>query len=359
MNEKAESSKLKVQSTGLKVKTILLLWTVLILAGGCGVKKLPVPWASVVPKRIVDLRALPREGRLHLEWTAPKENTDKSVLTDLTAFRILRSEGNLVAGECRGCGERTKAVSEMKVEPNEGVKGKRMTISFEDQEPRKVYVYQVVSINRRGYPSAPSNPVSVYWDHPPGVPGRVKAERGDKRVELSWEPVEGATGYNVYRKVEGGEFSLRPLNRDPLTEANDTDLNVENEQKYVYSVRALRRVVKTDVEGKGSLGAPVTPTKLIPPGPPAELAAIALENGIELNWRRIREPDLLGYYVYRRKPGQKEFKRLNESPLTKETYFDSDVEIGQEYEYAVTAVDNSVHRNESLLSEEVRINYIY
>jgi len=43
----------------------------------------------------------------------------------------------------------------------------------------------------------------------------------------------------------------------------------------------------------------------------------------------------------------------------KEIYLDTQVELGQDYEYAVTAVDNSVRRNESPLSEEVRVRYIY
>jgi hypothetical protein len=187
----------------------------------------------------------------------------------------------------------------------------------------------------------------------------VQGERGDKRVELYWDPVEGATGYNVYRRVEEEEFSTRPLNREPLTTTHYSDLNVENERRYIYSVRAVKRVVKTDVEGKGSLGIPVTPTDLIPPVAPVGLVAIPLKEGMELNWRRNREPDLLGYYVYRRKPGEKEFKRLNESPLTKETYLDTGVVLQQEYEYAVTAVDNSIRRNESPLSEEVRGKYLY
>jgi hypothetical protein len=56
---------------------------------------------------------------------------------------------------------------------------------------------------------------------------------------------------------------------------------------------------------------------------------------------------------------EKEFTRLTESPLTKETYLDPQVELGQDYEYAVTAVDNSVRKNESPRSEEVRVKYIY
>jgi len=340
--------------------TIIFLVAILIFSGGCGVKGPPVPWETVVPKRIVDLEAISREERLLLEWTSPKENTDKTPLINLAKFQILRSEGILIAGECRGCGEKTTVVYEMKVDGKEEMGGKKISIFFEDQEARKVYVYQVVSINRRGHPSSPSNPVTVYWDYPPQPPRMVRGERGDKRVDLYWESVGGATGYNVYRRGEEEEvFTLRPLNREPLTVTQYTDLSVENEKRYIYSVRAVRRVIKTDIEGKGSLGVPVAPTDLIPPNAPLGLVAIPLKNGIELNWRRNKEPDLLGYYVYRRRPGEKEFKKLDETPLEKEVYLDTHVELEQDYEYAVTAVDNSSHKNESPRSEEVRVKYLY
>jgi fibronectin type 3 domain-containing protein len=342
----------------MKAKVILLL-VALLIASGCARKGPPVSWETIVPKRIVDLVAMPRDGRFLLEWSVPKENTDKSPLTNLAGFRILRSEGVLVGDECKGCGEKTKVVLEIKLDTKEEDKKKTMAIFFEDLEARKVYVYQVVSINKRGYPSSPSNPVTVYWDYPPQAPRMVKGEGGDKRVDLSWEPEEGAAGYNVYRRLENEEFSTRPLNRDLLTATHYSDLTVENEKTYIYSVRAVRKVVKTYVEGKGSLGIPVTPTDLIPPAAPVGLVAIPIKDGIELNWRRNREPDLLGYDVYRRKPGEKEFKRLNESPLVKETYLDTDVVLKEEYEYVVTAVDNSIRRNESPHSEEVRVKYIY
>jgi fibronectin type 3 domain-containing protein len=337
----------------------IILMAVMTFMIACGRKAPPVPWSSIVPKRIVDLEAIARDGRVLLEWTAPKENTDKSALTDLAEFKILRSEGALIAGECKGCGEKTKVVYEMKLDSKEETRGKRMSIFFEDQEARKVYVYQVVSVNRRGYPGSPSNPVTVYWDYPPHSPRMVRGDRGDKRVDLSWEPVEGAAGYNVYRRGEGEEFPIQPLNRTLLTATQYTDLNVENEKRYYYSVRAVRRVVKTDIEGKGSLDVPVTPTDLIAPSSPVGLVAIPLRNGIELNWRKNREADLLGYYIYRRKSGEEEFKRLNPSPIKKETYLDTNVELEQDYEYAVTAVDNSVRMNESPRSEEIRVKYLY
>lgn len=348
----------------MRVKIILillcLLWTMWMAVSGCAKKGPPVAWETIVPRRIVDLQATPREGRLLLEWRTPKENTDKSPLTNLASFRISRSEGTLVGEECKGCGEKPKIIYEMKVAPENFAPGKRISIFIEDQQPRRVYVYEVVSINRRGHPSAPSNPVTVYWDHPPRAPTVVRAERGDKKVDLSWEPIEGATGYNVYRRMEGEEeFPLNPLNREVLKEDHYTDLGVHNDIKYSYSVRAVRRVVKTDVEGKGSPALPVTPIKLTPPSAPVELVAIPLKEGIELNWRKNPEPDILGYNVYRRKLGEKEFKRLNETPLPREMYLDTKVELGQDYEYAVTAVDNSPRRNESPRSEEVRVKFLF
>jgi hypothetical protein len=350
------TKRVKLRIPGMKVMTFLLPMIVILLLGGCGVKGPPVPWQTVVPKRIVDLEAISREERLLLEWTSPKENTDKTPLINLAKFQVLRSEGILIAGECRGCGENPKMVFEMKVDGKEEMWGKKISVFFEDQEARKVYVYQVVSINRRGHPGSPSNPVTVYWDYPPQPPRMVRAERGDKRADLYWESVENATGYNVYRRGEEEEvFPLKPLNREPLTVTQYTDLSVENEK----SVRAVKRVVKTDVEGKGSLGSPVTPTDLIPPSAPIDLVAIPLKNGIELNWRKNTESDLLGYYVYRRRPGEKEFKKLNETPLEKEVYLDTRVELEQDYEYALTAADNSPHKNESSLSEEVRVKYLY
>jgi len=318
-----------------------------------------VPWESIVPKRIVDLVALPREGRLLLEWTAPKENTDKTPLTNLEGFQVLRSEGLLIGDQCTECGGKPIPVYEMKLDGKEEEKGKKLSVFIEDQQPGKVYVYEIVSVNRRGHLGPPSNPVWVYWDTPLNPPKLVKGEQGDKRVDLSWEPLEGASGYNVYRRGEDESFSTKPLNNEPLLETHFTDLSVENEKKYIYSVRTLRRVVKTEVEGKGSQEVAVTPTDMIPPGSPVGLVAIPLKNGVELSWRKNTEADLLGYHVYRRKSGEQDFKRLTETPLTKESYLDTEVELGQDYEYAVTAVDTSVRKNESPRSEEIGVKYIY
>lgn len=345
----------------MRKKGLGIIYTIFIilLLLGCGKKGPPIPWDMVVPKRILNLEAKTREGRLLLEWTSPKENTDKSPLTDLAGFRILRSEGILSNGECRGCSEKINIIKEIELNVKEDNRGKRISIFINDHEPKKVYIYQVVSVNKRGYLSSPSNPVTVYWDEPPEAPKSVRVEAGDKRVDLFWGEVKEVAGYNIYRRIEGEEFSNRPIN-DSLISTNEyTDLNVENEKKYFYTIRAVKRVVKTEIEGKGSHEISVIPTDMIPPSSPKGLVAIPLKSGIELNWRRNEEPDLLGYYIYRRKVGESEFRRLNPFPIEKERYLDTEVEIEQDYEYAITAVDNSARRNESLRSEEIRVKYRY
>jgi len=294
-----------------------------------------------------------------LEWTGPKENTDKSSLTDLAAFHILRSEGDLVGEECRGCGGKPHPVYEMTLEKKDDVKGKKVSVFFEDLQPRKVYTFVVVSVNRRGYPSAASNPAQIFWDEARPPPTGVNGERGDKRVDLTWESVGGAGGYNLYRRGEDESFPVTPLNRTVLTSTQYTDLGVENDKKYFYTVRSLKRIVKSDVEGKGSPEVAVIPTDLIAPSAPVGLVAIPLKQGIELNWDRNRERDLLGYLVYRKKPEEGSFQKLTQTPLQKETYLDSDVTLGQDYDYAVTALDKSTNRNESQFSEEVRVKNQY
>jgi fibronectin type 3 domain-containing protein len=247
----------------------------------------------------------------------------------------------------------------MKLEGYDDPRGKKMSMVVEDLQPRKVYTFLVISINQRGHLSTPSNPTQVYWDDPPQAPQGMKGEPSDKKVVLLWDSVEGATGYNAYRREEGQRSPISPINREPMAATEYTDLGVQNEKTYLYSVRAVKRVVKTEVEGAGSTEIAVTPTDLIPPSPPEGVVTVSLKEGIEIQWLRNREPDLLGYYVYRRKLGEGEFRRLNSDPVDKTIFLDKDVTLGQECDYAVSAVDKSPRKNESPRSEEVRLKYLY
>ena len=73
------------------------------------------------------------------------------------------------------------------------------------------------------------------------VPQRVEslsASDGVGKVTLSWDPVSGATGYNVYRgTVDGGPVS--PVNTEWITETEYTDTSGQASVVYFYKVSAV------------------------------------------------------------------------------------------------------------------------
>ena len=59
---------------------------------------------------------------------------------------------------------------------------------------------------------------------------------GGSSLDITWEPVEGAEHYEIYRKEEGGEWEL--IGYPPSTFYQDVD--VENGKQYWYKIRAVR-----------------------------------------------------------------------------------------------------------------------
>ncbi|MGO9393919.1 MAG: hypothetical protein ACLP7A_04820, partial [Desulfobaccales bacterium] len=85
--------------------------------------------------------------------------------------------------------------------------------------------------------------------------------------------------------------------------------------------------------------------------------AVPTSQGVELRWEPSAAPDVAGYRVYRRSPGEARAVKLTPGLLTKPYFVDTGVQRGQTYYYYVTAVDNSPRANESLPSEEAEITY--
>ncbi len=72
---------------------------------------------------------------------------------------------------------------------------------------------------------------------------------------------------------------------------------------------------------------------------------------LDLSWEANAEPDLAGYFVYRRDVGtQAPAARLNAQPLPAPAFHDASIVAGHTYIYSVTAVDKS--GNESKHSAE-------
>lgn len=61
--------------------------------------------------------------------------------------------------------------------------------------------------------------------------GVLKAEASDTVVTLTWQPIQGATGYFVHR--DGGRD---PLNLKPITKTLYQDIGLSNGRTYTYTV---------------------------------------------------------------------------------------------------------------------------
>jgi len=133
--------------------------------------------------------------------------------------------------------------------------------------------------------------------------------------------------------------------------------NVENGVIYFYVVRSVKDVDGSLIESINSEEIEAIPMDLRPPAPPEDLVAIAFDWGIELKWEKNREPDVLGYYIYRRADGESFTKRISNQVVTEVRYRDKKVSPNNKYHYSITALDNSPQQNESQPSEEVVLDY--
>jgi len=348
-----------VRSQAPKRGICLLPWFISLFSLwlGCGVKESPIPFDLIVPEAVRDLGALVREGRVVLHWSPPRENTDGSDLVDLVGFKVLR--GPVEGEECRGCPERLIPIAEVALGSGEGHWIEAGRVFWVDRGLRagRRYRYRVVAFNRRGHLGQQSNAVEVQWDIPPPPPGAVRAAAGDGTVELMWPPVEGVAGYNLYRGQKEEGFPLNPVNPEPIENTHYRDTGVVNDREYRYTVRSVSRAGESLIEGRDSATISAAPVDLVAPSPPTGLVGFPLPGGVELSWHANPEPDILGYYVYRRRVFEPEFDRLTDEMVRDTVYVDRDVQREEECDYAVTAIDSSRHQNESAFSELVRVRH--
>ena len=146
-----------------------------------------------------------------------------------------------------------------------------------------------------------------------------------------------------------------PATDAPLKGESFTDIGLENNSQYYYIAKSVIKAGDTTIESDPSGEIILIPIDTIPPAPPKYLTIVLSEAGTRLFWETEANSDILGYNVYRRTADQLAAEKINESPVEGVTLNDYDVMDGNIYFYSLTAVDNSLQRNESAPSEEVKI----
>jgi fibronectin type 3 domain-containing protein len=177
---------------------------------------------------------------------------------------------------------------------------------------------------------------------PPSAPSDLSASPSNGTVALSWDGVDDASTYNVYRDTAStNSISGSPLDTD-VSETSYEDSDATNGTTYYYRVTA---VDSADNESDGS-----SEVEGIPFAPPSDLAGTSRDAEIGLSW--VPAAGAARYNVYR---STSSTDGIDGEPLaagvSDTTYTDEDATNGTTYYYRVTSVNPK--DAESTASDEV------
>lgn len=335
-----------------RVAAIPLAICAALALAGCGTPGAPLPPTLNLPDPVSNLAAVRAGDAVTLTWTMPRRNTDKMILNGPLAVRVCRREGS---GACETVGELTLAP--------------RASGTFSDTLPgalasgtARPLRYFVEVRNRKGRSAGPSNAAVVLAGQAPAPVTELNAEVRKDGVVLRWKAVDAQDSVRLVRTLEnpppvqthsgplaGAAEPVQQILAVSSDEGKALDTSIVFGRTYQYRAQ---RVARVDVEDKtlelaGELSAPVRIAALdvFPPAIPAGLAAVANlpANGepasIDLSWQPDTEPDLAGYYVYRRE-AETPWRRISGAqPVPAPAYHDAGVQPGHTYIYGVSAVD--------------------
>ena len=104
--------------------------------------------------------------------------------------------------------------------------------------------------------------------------------------------------------LSGTARRLEPLSPRALPQIVYQDVAVLNEVEYTYKVLAVRLLGEDLLTSGDSPPRMAMPEKRTPPPPVLDVLAVATSQGVEVRWEPSPAPDVAGYRVYRRSPGE-------------------------------------------------------
>jgi len=349
------------------------LFSIFLLAGGCGAPGEPVPPTPPVPVAIKDLAAQQIGDGVQLAFTLPTNSVTGDRLPEPPAVEILRGvnrpDGTPNAKSFRIVDTIpgalvTDFVTQKRVEY-------RDIISPRDPETSTgaTLVYRVRTRVSRKRGSADSNTVFVQVAPVPQSILAVESRVTESAIELNWAaPTTMSSGalltaplsYHVYRaeldpaalKADEEKHSLAEVKSPPVLLAtvitpSYQDTAFEFGKSYLYFVRSVITTNEIALESSDSQHVLITPRDTFPPATPQGLVAAVLAGSapgtliVELSWSINLETDLAGYRVYRSEQEGIRGRLVNPDLLPTPAVRDTSVEPGHRYWYTVTAVDRA------------------
>src|SRR5262249_28733026 len=183
---------------------------------------------DVAPEAPILQTAVPGEGQICLDWTAPETDVLGRPV-EVAGYRVYR---RLL----------TQEEYDQTLNPTPTA-----ALTYTDVgAPYGVYLAYTVRAVLKSNPKVEGLPADElfieYRDiYPPPTPARLDALSEAKLVRLLWDPVDAAdlAGYVVYRAEGDGPFER--LTKDPVTDPFFNDETAKPGKRYRYVVRSIDR----------------------------------------------------------------------------------------------------------------------
>lgn len=353
----------------MTTRPALLALLALLVLPACGRKGPPVAPEVRVPMPPTTLAATVHAGEIALTWGNPTRRADGSRLRDLDAVTLWRvvDQGAGAAKPAILSGDRVVGYTRVVVidlaRPAPAVVDRNQVqyVDRADLNDGTRYTYVVTATDFQDRTSAPSPRLSVVYITAPKPPTSLRGEAGERRARLAWDPpaelvdgrpLSGTIRYDVLR-ASSPDAVPAPITKAPIAEREYSDTNLENDQTYYYSARAVRTDGDGTAVSEPSVPLALTPRKTTPPSPPAGLVTIVSGNAVRLSWQPSPEPDVAGYIIYRGRPGAEQ-ERVGSVRAPATVFLDEGVPSGA-WRYAVSAFDAAAIPNESGRSAEASV----
>ncbi len=349
-------------------------WGGVLLLAGCGLAASPQPPTLWLPTPVRDLGAARVGDRVELNWKMPRHTTDKVELRGPQRAHICWMQPrrrNLVFKStlCRAAGKG-------EFEPDKPAVFFASLPPDLKQGPPSALAFFVELESPAGKTAGPSNAAWAAAGAAPPAATDLQVRTVRKGVLLRWNKAPAAPGLTMRIRrtlvaLPKAPKADRKMGSPPAPEQTlDVDLSrgdpgaavdhdASLDHTYRYTVQRVQRLTLAGriVELAGLQSQPVTidAKDVFPPPVPADVVAVAddLAHAIDLSWRPDADPDVAGYVVYRRDVAAGSgWERLSgHAPVVASSFEDHDIIAGQQYVYAVSAVDQD--GNESARSAPV------
>jgi len=214
------------------------------------------------------------------------------------------------------------------------------TTNFTDTAalPVTTYYYKVCAVSN-GVEGTLSNPVFVTTLK--AAPTNVQANTvTDISVKLTWNAINGAASYNIYRSVNRNS-GYEKINTGLITSNEFTDTTVSQNTAYYYKVSAITDNVET------AQSTVISVITLLPAVNNVQVSSATLTS-INLSWDSVNGADK--YNIYRSTNENGTYNKINVTDITLRSYSDKGLPSNTVYYYKVCAVAGSV---EGMLSNTV------